>query len=63
MLWKQFNDQLGLLVMVLIMVLWAAIGTGRIVIPGEVTGATIAVFTMVAQYYFRKAPPDAPPTA
>jgi hypothetical protein len=51
--------------MLLIMALWAAIGTGFVNVPGEITGATIAIATMIAQFYFRKAAPDSaasPPT-
>ena len=53
---KQFNDVLAVVVLVMIVALWSLQGLGWMALSGEVVGATIAVFTLVAQYYFRKAP-------
>lgn len=57
---KGINDLLALLVTVLVFpVLWVLDGCGVISLPGEVLGATIAVFTLIVQYYFRKKAGDA----
>lgn len=34
--------------------LWIASGLGLINLPGEVIGATIAIETLIGQFYFRK---------
>lgn len=52
MLWKSWNDQLSLLLMVGIPALWAV--NRWIPLPSEVNGALIVVWTLVAQFYFRK---------
>ena len=54
------NNLLALLVLILIIPgLWIATGLGVITLPGEVVGATIMGWTLVLQYFFRKAPtPD-----
>ena len=56
--WIHFNDRLALLLLVAIPVLWALSGRGIITLPPEVTGALIVTWTMVVQYYFRRAPPN-----
>ena len=57
---KGINDLLALLVTVLVFpVLWVLDGRGVISLPGEVLGATIAAFTLIVQYYFRKKAGDA----
>jgi hypothetical protein len=57
---KGINDLLALLVTVLVFpVLWVLDGCGVISLPGEVLGATIAAFTLIVQYYFRKKAGDA----
>lgn len=58
--WKTFNDRLALVLMGLIPLLWGLSGRGIITLPPEVTGALIATWTLVVQYYFRKQPPSAP---
>ena len=58
--WKVWNDQLSLLVILLIPSLWVA--NHWLILPGEVIGATIVAWTLVLQYYFRRSPPDIPPT-
>ena len=55
--WKLFNDRLALILVFMIPVLWIA--NRWINMPGEVMGATIASWTLVLQYYFRKKPGDA----
>lgn len=56
-----FNNLLALLVLIIIIPgLWVVTGLGVISLPGEVIGATIAGWTLVLQFFFRKAPPPAP---
>ncbi len=56
---KQFNDLLAILVAVVIFpALWALHGLGLLNIPEGVIGATIAIETLIAQFYFRKAPTE-----
>ncbi len=50
--WKKFNDRLAIVFLLLIVGLW--VGNKWLGMSGEIIGATISVFTMVAQYYFRK---------
>ncbi len=61
-IFKNFNDLLALLLIVLIVTLWVLQGKGVITAMPEVSGATIAAFTIVIQYYFRRAPVDAETT-
>lgn len=57
---KGINDLLALLIIVLVFpALWVLDGRGVISLPGEVLGATIAAFTLIVQYYFRKKAGDA----
>lgn len=59
---KNFNDVLALLLMVLVIPgLWVATGLNYLDLPEVVLGATIPVWTLVAQYYYRRAP-ETPPT-
>jgi hypothetical protein len=52
---KKVNDLLALLVLLVIFpALWVLDGRGIIALPGEVLGATIAAFTLIVQFYFRK---------
>jgi len=52
---QTFNDLLALVLMVLVIPgLWIAIGVKWLEIPDVLTGATIPVWTLIAQYYFRK---------
>lgn len=60
-LFKTYNDILALVLVVLIVGLWIIQGLKIIDQMPEVSGATIATFTLVVQYYFRKAPPGGPP--
>jgi hypothetical protein len=53
---KTFNDFLALLLIFLIIGLWILQGKGIITAMPEVSGATIATFTLIVQFYFRKAP-------
>lgn len=55
--WTNFNDRLTVILMGIISGLWVMEGIGVLTMPGEVNGALIATFTLVIQYYFRKAPP------
>ncbi len=54
---KNFRNLLALLLIVLVFpALWALQGLGILNIPEGVIGATIAIETLVAQFYFRKVP-------
>ena len=50
--WKTWNDQLALLLIVGIPFLWM-FGSRM---PSEATGATIVIWTLVANFYFRRKP-------
>lgn len=52
--WKAFRDRLALILVVGIPTLWVVAGTTFIDLPAEALGATIVVWTLVAQFYFRK---------
>ena len=59
---KTFNDRLAIVLLLGIPGLWLV--NRWLPIPGEATGAAIAVWTLVANFYFRKSPPkDEPPDA
>ena len=53
---KSWNDFLALLVLVTIPVLWGLQAKSDFELAGEVNGALIATWTLVVQYYFRRAP-------
>lgn len=54
-MFKRINDLLAILILAVIFpALWILDGRGIIRLPGEVLGATIAAFTLIVQYYFRK---------
>jgi hypothetical protein len=61
-MFKQFNNLLALVLIALIITLWILQGLGLIKADAEISGATIATFTLVVQFYFRKAPPATPST-
>lgn len=52
--WKTFRDRLALILLVGIPILWVLGGTRFIAIPEAALGATIAIWTLVANFYFRK---------
>lgn len=55
----QFRDGLAVMLEVGIVVFWGIQGYGILQnISGEINGALIAVFTLVAQFYFRKKPAE-----
>jgi len=56
-LWKNWNDQLSLIVLFIIAALWVLGGIGIVKLPSEVTGATIVVLTLITQFYFRRKEP------
>ncbi len=61
-MFKQINDLLALIIIGFIIPgLWILDGRGIIQLPGEVLGATIAAFTLVVQFYFRKKSTREPP--
>jgi len=52
---KNFRDLLALLIGVVVFpTVWVLQGYGIVNIPEGVIGATIAIETLVAQFYFRK---------
>jgi hypothetical protein len=52
---KNFRDVFALFIGVVVFpALWALQGVGFLNIPEGVIGATIAIETLVAQFYFRK---------
>lgn len=54
---KDVNDILALVLLVLVIPgLWILDGRQIVNLAGEVLGATIAVWTLIAQYYFRRRP-------
>jgi hypothetical protein len=60
-MFNRINDLLALLVLVIIFpALWILDGRGIIHLPGEVLGATIAAFTLIVQFYFRKKSAESP---
>lgn len=56
-MFKNFRDLLAILLAVVVFPgLWLCQGKGIVNIPEGIIGATIAIETLVAQFYFRKAP-------
>lgn len=52
---SKFRDLLALILACGILpVMWVLAGLGLVSLPGEVVGATIAIETLIAQFYFRK---------
>ena len=57
---QNFNDTLALLVMVFVIPgMWIAQGVGVMNLPEGAMGASIALETLIAQFYFRKAKTEA----
>jgi len=55
-MFKNHRDLLSVLLGVVVLPsIWAFQGLGMVALPGEVIGATIAIETLIAQFYFRKA--------
>ncbi len=52
--WKTWNDRLSLVLIVLIVAVWIGDCFLPVRLSEAVIGATIVVFTLVAQFYFRK---------
>lgn len=51
----KFRNVLAIILAVVVFPgLWIANGLGMISLPGEVIGATIAIETLIGQFYFRK---------
>ena len=50
---KTFRDRLALILLVGIPILWVLAGT-VVSLPEAALGATIVIWTLVAQFYFRK---------
>ena len=60
MLRERFNDTLALIVIIGVPIVWLA--SHWIPLAGEVVGATIAGWTLVIQFYFRRRQPTEPET-
>jgi len=52
---QTWNDVLALVFGVSILALWALSGSGIVPLSDIVLGATIAAFTLIVQFYFRRA--------
>ena len=53
---RNHRDLLSVLLGVVVLPgIWILQGLGCLTLPGEVIGATIAIETLIAQFYFRKA--------
>jgi hypothetical protein len=52
---QNFNDLLALGALIVIPVLWVLQGKCIITMPSEVTGALIVTWSLIFQFYFRKA--------
>jgi len=59
---KNFRNLLALILELVIIGMWIIQGMSIVAMPGEVIGASIAVFTLIAQFYFRKKPDSEPET-
>jgi len=58
---KNHRDLLSILLGVVVLpAVWIMQGIGYLTLPGEVIGATIAIETLIAQFYFRKANSETP---
>ena len=58
---KNFRNLLALVIAGTIFpAIWILQGIGLITLPGEVLGATIAIETLIAQFYWRKANGETP---
>lgn len=55
---QNFNDLLALGAIIIIPVLWILQGKGFISMQPEVTGALIVTWSLIFQFYFRKAPSE-----
>ena len=53
---KTWNDVLALLLILIIPGLWVGQGIKLLDLPGEVVGASLVGWTLVIQFYFRRAP-------
>ena len=54
MLWKTFNDQLAIYLLVTIPGLWLVSATGLVDLSDQVEGALILAWGLLIQFYFRK---------
>lgn len=54
-----WNDMLAVMLLIIIPLLWILAGSGRIDLTklGDLNGALIATWTLIIQFYFRRAPP------
>ena len=56
---QTFNDFLALILIFGIIALWVLQGCGRLTLLPEVTGALIVTWTLIIQFYFRRAKKEA----
>jgi hypothetical protein len=52
---QTWNDVLALVFGLTILGFWVTTGCGLVDLPDIILGATISAFTLIIQYYFRKA--------
>ena len=57
----KFNNRLAFWLLLIIPAMWVAQGVFQFTLPAEVNGALIMTWSLVVQFYFRKAPPNGPP--
>lgn len=57
---RTWNDVLALTFGLIILAFWGLTGQKILVLPDIVLGATISTFTLIVQYYFRKARDEKP---
>jgi len=53
---QNYNDFLALILVILIVALWLLQGASKVILRDDVNGALTVIFTLVVQYYFRRAP-------
>lgn len=51
---QNFNDSLALVLVFGVIIMWVLTGLAIVILPDTVLGATIATWTLVVQFYFRK---------
>ena len=55
---QTFNDFLALIFIFGIIIIWIIQGLGKLTLPEAVTGALIVTWTLIVQFYFRRAKPE-----
>lgn len=55
---QNFNDTVALFLLVVIPAMWILDARGWVTLNREVAGSLIVTWTIIIQYYFRRAPPE-----